>query len=354
MKTGEVQLTLRYIFDTAVKVANNWLPRRIRIRSQTDFEMKMNIDNKARLAFVLVLLLGAATAFAWYLHASSRYTIYEIYTHDPTSGLIVDAPIEYHGVELGKVQSVNLVDPRSIRILLSINKSAPVTAATVATVTTRGLSPRGFTGYVYISLEDTGSDFRTLVAPPGEPYPVIPTAQSKSFSLDVSINQVNENVQRLTELLQDVLDRKTIASFKQSMDNLQRVTKTLANNNDRLNSLLINGERASRELQPLLESSQDVITTLQTQILPEAHKSLTSLDNLSNSLTGFATEARPLLQSGKDTVNVLQTQILPEAHRALKSLENLSNSLNGFAAKVSKDPSVIIRGPALPRPGPGE
>ena len=273
--------------------------------------MKLDADNKARIAFALVLLLGAAVAIVWYALSSSRYTTYQIQTHDPVSGLIADAPIEYHGVDVGKVKSVELIDSRSIRILLSIRSDAPVTAATVATITSRGLATRGFTGYVYVSLEDAGTDFRSVVARPGERYPAIPTAPSKSVNLDLAISQVNVNVQFMTELLQNVLDKNTVASLKQSVDSLQRVTKTLADNNAKLNTLIINSERASHQLQPLLESS-------------------------------------------RDTVDALQTQILPEAHKALASLDSLSISLSGFATKVNKDPSVIVRGAIPPPPGPGE
>jgi len=309
--------------------------------------MKLDADNKARIAFALVLLLAAAAGTGWYLFSSSRYTTYQILTHDPVSGLIADAPIEYHGVDVGKVKSVELIDSRSIRVLLSIKNGAPVTAATVATITSRGLATRGFTGYVYVSLEDAGTDSRSLIARSGERYPAIPTAPSKSVNLDLAISQVNENVQFMTELLQNVLDKNTVASLKQSVDSLQQVTKMLADNNAKMNSLIINGERASRQLQPLLASSQDAVNTLQTQVLPETHRALTSLDNLSTSL-------QPLLESSKDTVNALQTQVLPEAHKALTSLDYLSKSLSGFATKVSKDPSVIVRGVAPPLRGPGE
>lgn len=309
--------------------------------------MKLNADSKARIAFASLLLLVVAAGIVWYLVASSRYTTYQIQTHDPVSGLIPDAPIEYHGVEVGKVKSVELVDSRSIRILLSIRNDAPVTAATVATITARGLATRGFTGYVYVSLEDAGTDFRSLVAGPGERYPAIPTAPSKSANLDLAISQMNVNVQVMTELLQNVLDKNTVASLKQSVDSLHQVTKTLADNNAKLNSLIINGERASRQLQPLLASSQDAVTALQTQILPETHRVLTSLDALSTSL-------HPLAASSRDAVNALQSQVLPEAHKALTSLDNLSKSLSGFATKVSKDPSVIVRGVAPPSLGPGE
>src|SRR5450631_4926326 len=137
--------------------------------------------------FVMVLLISIVAAALWYFHSVSQNATYQIYTEDSVSGLIADAPIEFHGVDVGKVKSVKLVNPHSVRILLSIDKAAPITSASVATITARGLATRGFTGYVYISLEDVGIDSRPLATPPGAPYPIIPTAPSKVMTLDTTI-----------------------------------------------------------------------------------------------------------------------------------------------------------------------
>ena len=110
--------------------------------------MKLDADNKARLAFAALVLLAAVAAIGWYLSSSSRQTTYQIITQDAVSGLMPDAPAEYHGVEVGKVKSVELIDSRSVRILISIDRTAPITAATAATITTRGLAAKGYTGYV--------------------------------------------------------------------------------------------------------------------------------------------------------------------------------------------------------------
>ncbi len=273
--------------------------------------MKLDVENLARLAFAAVLLLAAVAGAGWYLLAASRYTIYQIVTRDPVSGLIADAPVEFHGVDVGKVKSVELIDSHSVRILLSVDDGAPLTKATVATITTRGLAARGFTGYVYVSLEDALTESGRLVAPPGERYPAIPLMPPQSMSLDVAISKMNDNVEFISERVRKVLDDRTVTSLKQSVEQLQRVTKTLADDNDKLNALIVNGERASQQLQPLLETSKDTLKELNTQILPEAHKTLTSLDNLSTGLTGFAT-------------------------------------------KVNRDPSIIVRGAAPPPLGPGE
>src|SRR4051812_49011941 len=138
--------------------------------------MKINIENRARIAFVALLLLVGTGTLAWYLLESSRQTIFQIHTRDSVSGLIADSPVEFHGVQVGKVKHVTLDDPRSISILLSVDSKAPITKATVATITARGLATRGFTGYVYVALEDVGTDTQPVTAAAGNRYPVIPTA----------------------------------------------------------------------------------------------------------------------------------------------------------------------------------
>jgi phospholipid/cholesterol/gamma-HCH transport system substrate-binding protein len=295
--------------------------------------MKNTIAMKATFAFVAFLLVLTIAAALWYFLSGNQYSTYLIYTPDSVSGLIADAPVELHGVEVGKVKSVALVNSRSVRIVLSIDKTAPVTSASVATITSRGLATRGFTGYVLIALEDVGDDTRPLTVRPGEPYPIIPTAPSKVVTLDTTIGQVNENFQEVTELLKSLLDKRTVASLKQSANSLQQVSTALAANTSKLNAIVANTERASRRFEPLLQSGNDTVKVLQTQTLPEAHA---------------------LLESSDDAVRALQTQVLPEANKALFNLDNLAGSFPDLASKINRDPSIVIRGSAPRALGPGE
>jgi hypothetical protein len=65
-------------------------------------------NTMARLAFVAVLLIATATAGIWYFRSVSAYATYQIHTEDPVSGLAIDAPIEFHGVEVGKVKNITV------------------------------------------------------------------------------------------------------------------------------------------------------------------------------------------------------------------------------------------------------
>lgn len=273
--------------------------------------MKISIENRARLAFALVILVGVVAGLVWYLFSSSQYATYLLVTQDSVSGLLVDAPVEFHGVEVGKVRQIELTNPHSVKILLNIRKEVPITTATIATITSRGLATRGFTGYVYVSLEESGTASQPLVPDVGDPFPRIRAAPSRSVNLDTAISQVNENVQNMTDLLRSVLDTNTVTSLKQSVDNLQQVTRMLAENNKKLSAIIVNTEQASNQFKPLLESSND-------------------------------------------TVKTLQFQILPEAYRTIDKLDKLSESLNGVANRINREPSILLRGSTPLPPGPGE
>jgi phospholipid/cholesterol/gamma-HCH transport system substrate-binding protein len=232
-----------------------------------------------------------------------------------------------------------------------------VTAATVATITSRGLATKGFTGYVYVSLENDVAQAQSVADSPGTPYRQIRTAPSRSVNMDTAISQVNDNVQYITRLLQTSLDAKTIASLKQSVDSMQKITRTLADNSERMNSIISNAERASGRLEPLLASGNQTARALQTQLLPQAYQALANLDRLSTALALDAerttSRLEPLLESGNETTRTLQTQILPQAHEAIAKLDRLATTLNGAATRIERDPSVVIRGTRRP-PGPGE
>jgi phospholipid/cholesterol/gamma-HCH transport system substrate-binding protein len=320
-------------------------------------EVKLDIDAKARVLFAAFLALIALAALLWYWLAASHFTTYRIYTRDAVSGLIADAPVEYHGVEIGKVRRVSLVDPRLVRIDVAVEKGTPVSAATVATVTSRGVAARGFTGYVYVALEDAAlediaGNTTALATPAGEPHPVIRSAPARIVTLDTAVSQVSANVQAMTDQMRSLLDGKTVASLRQSLDNLQQVTKVLADNSTKLATIIARSERASQRIEPLLQSGQQAVNGVQDitrkvgPLLDSAQANLRALEATSGRI-------QPLLESSQESVNTIRNQVLPQVLKAIADLDNLSASFTDLANRINRDPSVLIRGTA-PQPGPGE
>ncbi|SDZ81567.1 MlaD family protein [Microbulbifer marinus] len=315
--------------------------------------MKFSIENRARLAFAITVLLGVVVWLIWHSLASARFTTYQILTQDSVSGLIPGAPVEFHGVDVGTVTEVQLTGPRSVRILLEVEKGAPITRATAATITARGLATRGFTGYVYVLLEDAGTDQRPLTAAKGERYPRIPSTASRYVSLDTAISQVNQNVQVLTELARALLDDESIASLRSAVENLQQVSHMLAENQESLSAIITNTQQASDRLGPLLDSSNNTMKGLErvSRMLAQKQEHLSSIIANTEQASG---RLGPLLKSSSDTINALQLQVLPEAYRTMANLNKLTSSMDRLTDKINRDPSILVRGSTPPPLGPGE
>ena len=326
--------------------------------------MSTSPEAKARWLFAAALLVIAAGAAGWAALYAGRYATYEIQSRDPVSGLLPGAPVEFHGVEVGKVHSVQLLQPRLVSVLLEVRRDVPVTSATVATITGRGLATRGFTGYVYVSLEDTGKPAQALAPLPGRPHPLLASAPAQIVSLDTSINQLNLTVQAVNGLLQSTLDPATVAALKQSLASVEQVAQTLSANNRKLEAIIANAERASLQVQPLLQSSSDAVKTVQNDLLPQTRQTLVRLDGLTTAMNErmgvilqnterASLRFEPLLQSSSDAMLSLQTQILPEAQRTITRLDELSTSLGETSSRIRRNPSLLLRAPANPA-GPGE
>ncbi|HEU5296456.1 MAG TPA: MlaD family protein [Burkholderiaceae bacterium] len=316
--------------------------------------MKPTPENAARLLFIGLVVLGVVALVAWYRYDAGRYATYRVLTQDAVSGLIADAPVELHGVDVGKVERVTLVDARTVEVQLRLHKAAPITMGTVATVTSRGLATRGFTGYVYVALEDNGDDKRPVVTSANDSVPAIRSAPSRSVNLDTTINHVREDVQRMSELLRDVLDEHTIVSLKQATENMQNVTQTLAQNSSKLNAIIANAERVSGAMDArTVRSLQQSVANLQaiTGTLASNNDRLATIMVNAENASG---QLSPLLQSGHDAVDSLYKELIPETYTTLAGLQSLSNSLSNTVSRINRDPSVLVRGRASPVPGPGE
>jgi ABC-type transporter Mla subunit MlaD len=290
---------------------------------------------KARLLFATALCAGALGAAAWYVWSSSHYWTFQIVTKDPVHGLIVDSPVELHGVEVGKVARIELAGTDTVRILVNVADDAPVSGATVATITSRGLAPRGFSGYVYIALENAGAP-KPLSAVPSERYPRIAGTPSQLDCMDTIAAAAIAKLDELMALLKPVLDPDTVASLKRALDELQQITDQLAT---------VLNPKTVDSLTRSLDDLRRVTSTLAANTA--------RIDSLLANADGDSRELRPLVETSNTMVRGLNTRVLPQFYRVMSQLESRTRTFNGVAEQLARNPSVLLRGTETP-PGPGE
>ena len=323
--------------------------------------MHRSIETRAWLVFAGLLLAAAVAALAWWTGFGRAESDYELRTQDAVSGLIEGAPVEFHGVEVGHVRQVRLLDARTVQVLLRLRQDTPVTSATVATISGRGLAARGFTGYVYVSLDDTGPAGAALARRAGERYARIPAAPAQTVNLDTSIHQLDDSVRVVVALLQQALDADTLRSLKATAAHLEQVSGVLASDPARLRSTVRNVERASGQLGTLLRSGSDVADRMRDRVLPQVQDTLVRLDAAAGSATGALQQAEvagkalvPMAQSGQSVMRSVESQLLPQARQALARTNQLLSTLDETADRVRERPSLLLWGSAAAAPGPGE
>jgi phospholipid/cholesterol/gamma-HCH transport system substrate-binding protein len=317
--------------------------------------MPLDVHWRARLVFLG--LLGAATVGGWYFLFPGNRVLYEIDTHASVSGLTAGAPVEMHGVEVGTVRRIKLTDPRTVRLVLSIDRDTPVTQATTAILTARGLVARGFMGYVYIALENSGVDERPLPPHPGHGYPIITMAEPQIETLDTTAVAAIQELRGLTHLLENLLDPSMVSSLKDTVHDAGELLALLITNQGRLRSLIANIERDTGQIGLLLD--EKTVTSLK-QSADGLQEVVATLATNSRTMTALMSNAeqdsrdlKPLLNGTGSAVRQLRTELLPQLYRAVGDLDRLTHAIRPLASRADRDPAILLRGTEV-APGPGE
>lgn len=292
--------------------------------------------------FVLVLSAGLIGGVLWFSSGKSYlkvYDIYQIYMNESVSGLNLNAPVRYHGVEVGRVQKIALApqDAEQVQLTLGIERSTPVKVNTVAVLQTQGL-----TGLAFIDLAGGSRDSPPLKALAGEKYPVIKTGRSLMTRLDSAVTALLTNLNRTSENFNALMDKDNQRMVKNTLTDIETLSRTLAARSATIDATLSNAARTmegtarlANEL-PLLEQ--------------RVQRSADAFDHMANALSHAGESASSTLNNTQQFTN----ETLPEAHQLVTELRDLTGSLQRFSSDLEKNPSVLLYGkPAAPR-GPGE
>lgn len=253
--------------------------------------METNVNYAMVGAFVISLIAAMVLGIIWLSSGFSFqiYSTYEVYMQESVSGLNIDSPVEFNGVNVGSVKAIELDhnNPQFVAVLLSVKASTPITEGTVATIQTRGV-----TGVTFIAMKDKSDNLIPLKAKEGEPYPIIKTGPSLFTRLDTTLSKLSDNLEHVSVSIQELLDKDNQRNIKNILQNLSRISSNLAENNARMTRIMENTERASLQFVPLIRNTSNVMHTFETQTLPATYQLMNNLDSITRSLMEVASEMR--------------------------------------------------------------
>ena len=165
-------------------------------------------------AFALFLLCVAMASVWWFGGKREATVDYLVVTRQNVTGLNLQGQVRYHGVRVGRVESIrfNPKDSEEILIRVSVNEDIPLTEGTVAK-----LGYQGLTGIAHILLEDRDKDHRIFDRTAGPPRILMQPSlmQELSDGAGATLKQAQTLLASLNELL--------------NPENKARIGKVLAN-----------------------------------------------------------------------------------------------------------------------------
>ncbi len=296
---------------------------------------------------LFVLLLGGAwLAISVWLTLgdyTKQYITYRVYIDESVSGLYLDAPVKYRGVEVGKVRRIELNPevPDQVMLTLDVEAATPIREDTLAE-----LSVQGLTGIAFLELKGGTLDSPMLTPKEGEEYPVIPSAPSFFARLDTSATALISNFNVLANNLARLLDEDGRQSLREILANINSITAAIARRDDELEQtitsaalMMANGAEATEQLKPLLAQLQ---TTAE------------SIEGMADSIAEAGDSLDQYIDRSGSGVQQFSQQTLPELGSLVTELRQLANTLKNVSEKLEDDPTALLYGNKSQPLGPGE
>jgi phospholipid/cholesterol/gamma-HCH transport system substrate-binding protein len=315
--------------------------------------MESKVNFAAVGAFVIVLAVALIGGGLWLTSGKyyrKVYDVYQTYMTESVSGLNLNAPVRYRGVDVGRVRSIMLApgNVEQVQLTLDIERGTPVKEDTLATLRTQGL-----TGIAFLELSAGRKDSPVLRASPGQPYPVIASAPSLMERLETATPVLLANLARTTDNLNALLDEPNRRALGSTLADLAVLSRTLAERSSAIDATLGN---AARTMDNAARATAEL-----PQLVQRFERTADALERMAGEVAGAGASARGTLDSARSTLDSSRADVtqftgttLPEAREMIAELRGLTAAMRRVVEEVERDPRVLLQGPRPAKRGPGE
>ena len=303
------------------------------------------MENRAHAlaAGLFTLVLGAALAAValWFGKDDLKLIPYAMATTSAVTGLKVEAPVRYRGVDVGKVDDISIDTANSgrVQIRIGVREGTPITKSTYAQ-----LGYQGITGLAYVLLGDDGKSKESLQSS-AEAVALIrmkPSLMDDGENLFGSFVEITEKVKRLLDDENQGRVRRTLAGLEEVTQRASTVTK---------------------KLEPSLEAMPGLIAEAKG-LAGDARASIGKADQLIGSVNGLAlkldervdTLARAVasVEEVGVTARAVNDETMPRMNVLIDDLSKDTHALGRVINTLGEQPQSIVFGTPPGAPGPGE
>ncbi len=286
------------------------------------------MEAKANYKFVglitIILLVGLLTTSLWLSFGfdKKRYNTYVVYMGEAVSGLNEESQVKFNGVKVGYIGGIEIdkKDPQQVKLYLKIEEGTPITISTQASLISQGI-----TGNNFLGLSASTPTTQPLKALPGEKYPII--IYKSSF-----LKQLENTIEDVSQGMKELINEKNTKNLSIAINNLTEVSNVFAKN--------------SKDIEKVLHDFP--------LLMKEIREGVAKFTDMSEDVSNASDSFSATMLAGRNTIDKINQQAIPPAVILIRRLETIAANLEDLSIELRKNPSVIVRGTAPRKPGPGE
>ncbi|WP_345980525.1 MlaD family protein [Sulfurimonas sp. HSL3-2] len=320
------------------------------------------MNNKVNYTFVgsvvFAIIIAMIFSIYWLMRPTDSRTLkeYIIYFNESVSGLNLNSPVKYRGVNVGKVKEIdiNRKNNKEIEVLVSLNSNTPVKESTTAT-----LNAQGITGLVYIDLSLGDENSPTLVRAANEEYPIIRSKPSLFKRFESSVGNVTEKLFDTLDETSKLLNEENRKNMSLSLDETQKFMK-------KLNTLL--DDKSVEHLHRTFENLDHITYKMDKVIIPKIEiltdKGVDFTDKVATSMASIASsykviqasmaEFKKVMDDGQLNIKEISKGTLKNLDNSLENMQNVMNELDSILKQYENSPNDMIFKKQETKKGPGE
>lgn len=283
----------------------------------------------AVIGFFTVLVFSGILLFSLFLHNSSannKFNYYDIVFNESVNGLSKGSMVQYSGIQVGEVISLNLDkdDPNKVWAHIRVNAAVKIRQDTQAL-----LAIRGITGTAYIQLSKGSPQSAVLKTSEQHPAVIVsvPSALSKIIDHGEGLmTNINHSLTQLNKLLTE----ENIQRFDNTLRNIEQITVNINTHNDDIKMTLSNIAQASKDVKQLASTANQQ----SNQTFRKVNQLILGIEKDHQLVSSLIKNNYSSISSGLQSLNRVDP--------ILRDLQNTVRKLNEITRKFNEQPANYL------------
>jgi len=214
-----------------------------------------------------------------------------------------------------------------------INAETPIKVDTHAKI-----SQDGLTGPTFIQLSGGSPNAALLVPGDRDERPVIATEPS-------ALQNIADTANRLVTRMDQVLSDENVRRISASLDNIEKLTGSVAAQRQDLGQLIVNAREATEELKSTLVTTHGAVDRLDRDVIARMPAMMDKLDRTLSQLESTANNANGMIAENRAPLANGMQQLGP----TLTELRSLVRDLRRVAGRLDSNPAGYVLGRQQPK-----